>query len=107
MSRVAVEALLEEAFRLDAAGLDAASKRITGSSWLEVAPALQFQSCGTGGGCSMLVAALPGTNECQVALTDGEGGDPQEPGNFWLGILDSDGEELYALFVRDHQQVGA
>lgn len=96
--------IIQRAYALDPAGLDATLASLGLSAWPETVETLAFQGWDTGGGCVMLVADLPGADGHQVGITDGDAGFPTDDENFWVGIMDPDGDELYHMFVVGGQR---
>lgn len=91
--------IVQHAYTLDPRGLDAAMEALGLPSWPYTVQNLSFQGWDTGGGCMMLVADLPDTVGHQVGITNGDAEFPQNAENFWVGVMDPDGEELYFMFV--------
>lgn len=96
--------IAQRAHALDPDGLNAALRQLGLSDWARTVQALSFEGWDTGGGCMMLVAELPGTGGHQLGITDGDADFPRDAENFWLGVMDPDGEELYFMFVARGQR---
>lgn len=96
--------IIQRAYALDPAGLDAALQKLGLLSWPQVVQDLTFQGWDTGGGCLMLVADLPGTDGHQVGITNGDAEFPSDAENFWVGVMNPDGDELYDIFVTRGQR---
>lgn len=96
--------IAQRAYALDPDGLSAALRKLGLSDWSRTVQPLSFEGWDTGGGCMMLVAELPGTGGHQLGITDGDANFPRDAENFWLGVLDPDGEELYFMFVTEGQR---
>ncbi|MEF2278386.1 hypothetical protein V3W47_08735 [Deinococcus sp. YIM 134068] len=92
--------IAQRAYALEPDGLNAALRQLGLPGWARTLENLSFQGWDTGGGCMMLVAELPGTGGHQVGITDGEADFPRDAENFWVGILDPDGDELHFMFVK-------
>lgn len=91
--------LLEEAYSLDGAELDALARRLGTRDWNELAEGLVFEGWDTGGGCTMLVART--STGHTVGLTDGDAGFPTSKDRFWLGVTPEVGEEeIYAVMFE-------
>lgn len=98
--------IIQRAYALDPAGLDATLASLGLPTWPETARALSFQGWDSGGGCMMLVADLPAADGYQVGITNGDAEFPTDAGTFWVGIMDPDGDELYSMFVANGQRQG-
>ncbi|WP_161882806.1 hypothetical protein [Deinococcus alpinitundrae] len=95
-----VHDIVEESYRINPTPLDATLMSLGLSGWLQTLNGLTFQGWDTGGGCMMLIAELPGTDGHQVGITDGEADFPRNSEDFWVGIMDPDGDELFYMFVK-------
>lgn len=98
------QGIARRAYALDPDGLTAALRQVGISDWLRTVQDLSFQGWDTGGGCMMLVADLPGAQGHQVGITDGDAEFPTDDENFWVGIMDPDGDEIYYMFVAGGQR---
>ena len=85
------------AYILEPSGLDRAMRQLGFPDWPTTVQDLSFQEIGTGGGCRMLVATLPGDGEHQVVITDGEADLPQTEESYWLALLDIEEAELISV----------
>ena len=92
--------IIQRAYALNPVKLGATLNSLGLSDWSQAVRNLSFQGWDTGGGCMMLIAELPQTGGHQIGITDGEADFPKNAENFWVGIMDPDGEELLYMFVR-------
>lgn len=97
--------IVQYAYALDPAGLDSVLGSLGLPGWSQTVQNLSFQGWDTGGGCMMLVADLPGTGGHQVGITNGDAEFPRDTEDFWVGVMDPDGEELYYMYVASGQRV--
>ncbi|QLG12194.1 hypothetical protein HLB42_16440 [Deinococcus sp. D7000] len=98
--------IIQRAYALDPTGLDATLASLGLSAWPETVETLSVHGWDTGGGCMMLVADLPGAEGHQIGITNGDAEFPRDAQNFWVGIMDPDGDELYYMYVVDGQRQG-
>lgn len=99
MTTEPARAILQRVYELDSALLDARARSLGASDWQALTDGLEFSGQDTGGGCMMLVAALPGGYG--LGITDGDAGFPTDVRSFWVGIMDQEGEELLSLFSEE------
>ena len=95
--------IVQQAYALNPVELDAALSSIGLTDWQQVVQNLLFRGWDTGGGCMMLITDLPGTDDYQMGITDGDAGFPSDTENFWVGIMDSGGDEVFYMFVKNGQ----
>ena len=95
--------IVQRAHALNSEEFEATLSAIGLMNWQQVIQNLLFRGWDTGGGCMMLIADLPGTGDHQIGITDGEAGFPRDAEDFWVGIMDSDGDEVFYMFVRGGQ----
>lgn len=91
------QAVLARALDLDGENLQVVAHVVGRESWQALTQALMFSTVETGGGMSMLVAELAGT-EYVLGMTDGEAELPRSAERFYMGVMeDADGYELYSM----------
>ena len=95
--------IVQRAYALNPAELDATLRSLGLTNWLQATQNLSFQGWDTGGGCMMLTADLPGTGGHQIGITNGEADFPRDTENFWVGVMDPDGDEVFYMFVNNGQ----
>lgn len=105
MDTVLTKQILASAYALDRGRLDEAARHLGREGWPALVPELIFEPWDTGGGCMMLVAEVPGTDDYRVGITDGEAEVPTQADTFWVGLIDPDGEELYVVQVVNGQLI--
>jgi hypothetical protein len=93
------QGIAHKAYALDSSGLDATLRSLDLPGWGTLVADLEFQPWDTGGGCMMLVAELP--DGCQFGTTNGDAELPSNAETFWVGVMDPDGQEVYAAFMAD------
>lgn len=95
--------IVHRAYALNSVELDATLRSLGLTGWPQAVKDVSFHGWDTGGGCMMILADLRGTGGHQIGITDGEADFPKDTENFWMGIMDPDGDEIFYMFVKNGQ----